>query len=519
MKIKIFPLLALVALIMGSCTTDDTDALPCEETPTSQSTTAADTTQHHARLLMVSTLIPFDAALQTRADAWQWADSAVIYLQFHVGSSLVGGYAVYSKSSDTWDCHYNRQLDTDGQCEVYYFEEASTYNGTINYGVTLTGREPVYADTEAYYAMSGSGIVLEAALTPATSRVRFKGDSGVNINVGGLTTITRYNAWTNTFATTTNEVSLTVDSTGYTPYVYATFTNAYAHQLSISNSIDSYNLLFTKTFAANVLQKGKSGYITIPTEDTNKGWIVTGREEKMSFSVTGNGQTVQFTMIRVAPGTFEIGNYNDGNKVNNSHSVTLTKTYYMCTTEVTQALWYAVMGQKPTSDGSQWSSSYGIGNDYPAYYISYTDCQEFIMKLNSLTGRMFRMPTEAEWEFAAKGGTKSKGYKYSGSNTIGDVAWYTDNSDSKTHPAGEKLANELGLYDMSGNVLEWCADWYDSYPYTSGVQMDPTGPTTGSNRVRHGGSRVSSAPNCRTAHRSYASPDYRGYTMGFRLAL
>lgn len=136
-----------------------------------------------------------------------------------------------------------------------------------------------------------------------------------------------------------------------------------------------------------------------------------------------------------------------------------------------------------------------------------------------MTGENFRMPTEAEWEFAARGGNKSKGYAYSGSNTISDVAWYIDNSSSKIHTVKTKAANELGIYDMSGNVWEWCSDWYGSSYYSSSPQNDPTGPTTGTSRVFRGGGWDSYAAYCRCAYRYYSTPSDRYYFLGFRLAL
>ena len=160
-------------------------------------------------------------------------------------------------------------------------------------------------------------------------------------------------------------------------------------------------------------------------------------------------------MKLVEAGTFQMGSTTGDSDEAPVHSVTISKDYYMGETEVTQALWEAVMGYSPTSDGYSWSSKDGLGDNYPAYYISYEDVQSFITELNSLTGENFRMPTEAEWEFAARGGNKSKGYKYSGSNTIGDVAWYSKNTRSKTNAVKTKAANELGIYDMSGNVHEW----------------------------------------------------------------
>ena len=235
-------------------------------------------------------------------------------------------------------------------------------------------------------------------------------------------------------------------------------------------------------------------------------------EENAEFTVNN----VTFKMIYVEPGVFLMGSDRGDSNEQPVHSVTITKDYYFGETEVTQALWYAVMGYKPTSSGSQWSSSYGLGDNYPAYYISYEDVQEFLVKLNILAGQKFRMPTEAEWEFAARGGNKSKGYIYSGSNTIDDVAWYSSN---KTHPVKTKAANELDIYDMGGNVWEWCSDWYGDY--SSSAQTDPTGPATGSNRVKRGGSWGDYATYCRCANRRFNGilSDQSNYLVGFRLAL
>ena len=143
--------------------------------------------------------------------------------------------------------------------------------------------------------------------------------------------------------------------------------------------------------------------------------------------------------------------------------------------------------------------------------------QTFLRKLNAATGKTYRLPTEAEWEYAARGGNKSQGYKYVGSNDLDLVAWYSGNSDGTTHKVGTRFPNELGIYDMSGNVWEWCQDWYGSY--SSSPQTNPKGPNSGSYRVYRGGSWLDDARDCRVSFRDYFTPDYRYSDLGFRLAL
>ncbi len=217
---------------------------------------------------------------------------------------------------------------------------------------------------------------------------------------------------------------------------------------------------------------------------------------------------VSFTMIGVEGGTFTMGATTEqgSDAYDNempAHQVTLS-SYAIGETEVTQALWQAVMGSNP--------SGFTGNLQRPVEQVSWDDCQEFISKLNVLTGENFRLPTEAEWEYAARGGKESKGYKYSGSNTLDDVAWYDDN---KTHPVKTKQPNELGIYDMSGNVWEWCADWYGGY--SSSAQIDPTGPSSGSRRVLRGGSWHNYAEDCRVALRYSYFPDREDYRWGLRL--
>ncbi|MGN0033953.1 MAG: formylglycine-generating enzyme family protein [Candidatus Limimorpha sp.] len=223
--------------------------------------------------------------------------------------------------------------------------------------------------------------------------------------------------------------------------------------------------------------------------------------DNKTFTVNG----VSFEMVYVEGGTTEQGSdaYDDEYPV---HRVTLSD-YYIGKYEVTQELWEAVMGSNP---------SYFKGAKKPVERVSWNDCQEFISRLNSLTGKTFRLPTEAEWEYAARGGKNSCHYKYSGSNNIDDVAWYSSNSGETTHPVGTKAANELGIYDMSGNVEEWCSDRYDSY--SSGAQTDPRGPSSGSYRVLRGGSWFYNARCCRVSYRINGDPSNRYNYGGLRLA-
>ena len=246
---------------------------------------------------------------------------------------------------------------------------------------------------------------------------------------------------------------------------------------------------------------------------------VTPPDEPQTETFTVNGVT--FTMVAVEGGTFTMGATAEQgsdayDEENPAHDVTLS-SYSIGQTEVTQALWQAVMGSNP---------SYFKGNlQRPVEKVSWNDCQTFITKLNQLTGKTFRLPTEAEWEFAARGGKQSQGYKYAGSNTIGDVAWYWDNIPSQTsgnagygtQTVATKAPNELGLYDMSGNVWEWCQDWHGSY--SSDAQTNPTGPSTGSYRVHRGGSWGNDARGCLVSLRSGSTPTLSNYYLGLRLAL
>lgn len=215
----------------------------------------------------------------------------------------------------------------------------------------------------------------------------------------------------------------------------------------------------------------------------------------------------QIDMIAVKGGIFKMGNDGEYNE-KPSHDVKLPD-FYIGKYEVTQAQWKEIMGSNPSKSKR---------DDLPVEYVSWDDIQEFIKKLNRKTGLKYRLPTEAEWEYAARGGNKSSGYKYSGSNKIFEVAWYYKYSFRETHTVGGKMPNELGIYDMSGNVLEWCNDWYDKNYYSLRIKKNPQGPYKGSTKILRGGYYDSYPNKCRVTYRGYSRPYSRGRYIGFRLA-
>ncbi|MDR1895237.1 MAG: SUMF1/EgtB/PvdO family nonheme iron enzyme [Prevotellaceae bacterium] len=233
--------------------------------------------------------------------------------------------------------------------------------------------------------------------------------------------------------------------------------------------------------------------------------------ERIVKEKTEAKKSINIEMVYVQGGTFTMGcTAEQGNycldREKPVHQVTLS-SFYIGKYEITQAQWKSVMGNNP---------SYFKSDNLPVEQVSWDEVQEFIRKLNAQTGENYRLPTEAEWEYAARGGAKSNGYKYSGSNNVYEVAWCYDNSGNKTHPVGTKQANELGIYDMSGNVYEWCGDWYGAY--SSEAQTNPRGSSSGSYRVNRGGSWNSGAQIVRVPLRNGSTSGYRDFYLGFRLA-
>ena len=229
---------------------------------------------------------------------------------------------------------------------------------------------------------------------------------------------------------------------------------------------------------------------------------------------SGGGQSITnrlgMKFVRIPAGSFNMGSNSGNSDEKPVHRVTISKPFYMQTTEVTQAQWRAVMGSNPSNFK---------GDARPVEKVSWIDVQEFIRKLNAKEGSdKYRLPTEAEWEYAARAGSQSKYCFGDDAGRLGDYAWYDSNSGNKTHAVGQKKPNGWGLYDMHGNVWEWVQDWYGENYYSSSSSTDPSGPSSGSYRVYRGGSWDSPTGNCRSAFRGRYDPGYRYYDLGFRLA-
>ena len=363
----------------------------------------------------------------TKGDNYQWPDGAKLYIIFSNkdGKKEYAGTATYSKSTNAWtipapEGELHRGDST--ACKVLYINK--TPDGEI---ITLTTDDVIYSDYSAKYFLGTETLTITANLSPHTARVRFKGDANTKIKVYGTAHYNKYNTTYNTFGTSDSELELTVKQDGYTPYVHVYFPNN-AKQLELT---DSNNKIFIFKCSNEDFVAGASTYFDIPTTANTQGWRM--YDPIRTFKV----KDVEFKMIFVQD---------------------INGSFYMAETETTQKLWYAVTNEKPFYFDPYIETKDTLGNvisseilDLPAENMSLNQVNAFFQNLRYETGQMFSLPTFAQWLHAAKGGNKSHGYAYSGSDTL-DVVAHTGSS---TAAVKSKKTNELGLYDMSGNISEF----------------------------------------------------------------
>lgn len=385
---------------------------------------------NHATMVLDGSITAFDA---TRANDATWEHDDKIYLQFSVGSSVIDGTATYDATTQEWNIQYYGTLTngTESKCEAYYFENAGE---STRLTIQLNERTAIYVDKSASYWFEDGVLKVTANLTPMTGRIRFKGDGSESYRFSGMSFYNTYNITSNTFTSKVLDLhSSKTNTDGYSEYYYGFFADESNRYLCFDDFDNC--LSYTRSLGEQALAVGRSGYLDIPTFNKSNGWSLFTFKD---FNVSN----VKFRMIRV---------------------ITESSYYYVGETEVTQELWKIIMGTNP--------STYK-GNNMPVETIAYSEYEDFITKLNSKTGETFYIPSPSEWEFAAKGAGASKSFDYSGSNNIDDVAWYSGNSGNTPHPVKTKLPNEIGIYDMNGNVSEWTNQYsYSNYVYYGGYFM------------------------------------------------
>ena len=342
-----------------------------------------------------------------------WSDGDMVYIAFHNGDAIVSGTAEYS-TSDGWMVSYDGDLANGAsqRCEVRFFVNTTFANENL---VTLNSNTEIYEDTEGTFNYSDGYITVNATLVPKVGRIRFTGNANDQIHINGITCYSSFSPAGNRFSTSTAMIPLTVNASGSTPYVYGYFTYE-DRKLGVVGS----DFAYTRNCSTTVLQTSDSGYMKIPSKTSHNNW-------KTGLIIPVNG--VDFKMLPVA-------GYSGG-------------FFLLAETETTFAQYYAVRDPGTVTD-----------NQYPCTasgnWISF--CSSFVTSLHYLTGLDFYIPSRAEWQFAAKGGILSQGFIYSGSNTPSDVAWYAGNSQGAVHEVKKLSPNELGFYDMSGNVSELVND-------------------------------------------------------------
>ena len=414
-------LMAGFCLALGACSNDDLLELE-------QDKTQDESTTHTIAMEFIGDVVGFDQhskapKVQTRATSSSWTDGDKIYITFYNGSNIVPGEATYNSSSG-WSVNYDGNLGTGTnlKCEARYFVNATFSSSSL---VSLNSNTEIYEDLNGTYAYSNGSLTVQATLAPKTGRIRFTGTSGAKIYTTGISVYTTFSPTINKFSSSNAMITSTVASNSSTPYIYGVFSDA-DRNLGMVGS----DFAYTRICSTDVLKTGESGYMAIPAESSHNNW-------RSGLYVKANG--IEFKMIPVvglSSGFFLIGE-----------------------TEVTEGLYYSVMGTDNNSS-------------LPVDNIAFSSILTFIDRLNFSTNLSFDLPTIEQWKYAARGGSKSQNYNYSGSDTPGDVAWYAANTSAK-QIVKTKAPNELGIYDMSGNVAEYVSSLftipigpYQNKPYT-----------------------------------------------------
>lgn len=363
---------------------------------------------HTCELVLNVTKSGFDDEPQSRS-ASSWTNGDKVYLTFTVGDGTSYGDAIYNNGS--WTVNYYGSL-TEGsttKCTAVYFDNPEFESSSV---VKITENTGIYEDTNGSYVFSGGTLSVTADLKPKTGRIRFAGTNNDEITLYGISHYTSYDCSNGKFTNSIGALKAKVSS-GYTPYVYGYFSDSEQPRLNVITETSGY----TRLLSTSIYKAGESGYMNIPSEESHNGW-----QNSVIFKVNG----VEFTMI----------------------PITKDETFYLLAeTETTNSLYDAIMGtssnnpQQPKLNVRNWSSS-------------------FVSKIQAITELNFGIPTYSEWYYAAKGGNKSVGYKFSGSNIVANVAWYSGNSEGKIHDVKQLQPNELGFYDMSGNASEYVSSAY-----------------------------------------------------------